>query len=65
VEQELFGAALGLVAPWRVVRSEFDANAGRLDLFLDFPRGARFACPQPGCTQRECPGVATNALIAS
>jgi transposase len=55
VERELFGAALGLVAPWRVERSEFDAEAGRLDLYLDFPRGARFACPEPECPQRQCP----------
>jgi transposase len=55
VEKELFAAALGLVAPWRVARSEFDAEAGRLDLYLDFPRGARFSCPQPGCPERECP----------
>jgi transposase len=79
VEQELFTAALGLVPPWRVARSEFtksdepqsgtgakaaparDAvagpvqDSGQLDLFLQFPRGARFACPQPGCDERECP----------
>lgn len=55
MQQELFSVALGLVAPWRVDRSEFDAEAGRLDLFLDFPRGARFACPQPGCTESQCP----------
>jgi transposase len=55
VQQELFSAALGLVPPWRVERSEFDAEAGRLDLFLDFPRGARFACPEPGCSERQCP----------
>lgn len=61
MEQELFSAALGLVAPWRVARSEFDAEAGRLDLFLDFPRGARFACPEPGCSERECPVHDTEA----
>ena len=55
MEQELFTAALGLVAPWRVQRSEFDAEAGRLDLFLDFPRGARFGCPEPGCPEQQCP----------
>jgi transposase len=55
VEQELFSAALGLLPPWRVARSEFDAKAGRLDLYLEFPRGARFGCPQPGCAERECP----------
>lgn len=55
MEQELFSAALGLVAPWRVGRSEFDAEAGRLDLYLEFPRGARFACPEPECPERQCP----------
>jgi transposase len=55
MEQELFTAALGLVPPWRVERSEFDAVAGRLDLFLDFPRGARFVCPEPGCPEQQCP----------
>jgi transposase len=54
VEKELFSAALGLVPPWRVARSEFDADAGRLDLYLEFPRGARFACPVVGCAEREC-----------
>ena len=54
MEQQLFSAALGLVPPWHVARSEFDADAGRLDLYLDFPRGSRFACPEPGCAQRQC-----------
>ncbi len=44
---QLFGAALGLSAPWRVVSVEFDAEAKRLDLRIDFERGARFSCP--GC----------------
>ena len=43
--QELFQAALGLTDPWRVERSEFDAAARRLDVYLDFTRGARFPCP--------------------
>jgi transposase len=55
VEQQLFSAALGLVPPWQVTRSEFDAEAGRLDLYLDFPRGSRFACPVSECAERECP----------
>jgi transposase len=49
---DLFQAALGLAEPWQVMRTEFDATARRLDLYLDFPRGARFACPegdQPAC----------------
>ncbi len=45
----LFQAALGIVSPWAVVRIAFDPKAaegkGQLDLYIDFPRGARFACP--------------------
>jgi transposase len=51
-ELELFSRALGLREPWRVVETRFDAERRRLDLRLDFERGARFACPEcerPGC----------------
>ena len=50
----MFGAALGLAASWQVVSVEFDQQVGRLDLGLDFPRGARFSCPEPGCAERAC-----------
>lgn len=50
-ELGLFTAALGLSGPWRVVRSEFDAEATLLDLYLDFERGARFTCPAKDCAQ--------------
>jgi len=43
---ELFQAALGLGDPWRVVASSFDAEQRRLELRIDFERGARFACPE-------------------
>lgn len=49
---ELFTAALGLLAPWKVVESAFDAGERRLELRIDFERGARFSCPEcetPGC----------------
>jgi hypothetical protein len=36
-ELGLFTAALGLSAPWRVTRTEFDG--AQLDLYLDFSRG--------------------------
>ena len=52
---DLFKAALGLAEPWRVTRSDFDVARGRLDLYLDFPRGARFGCAVPGCEQGSCP----------
>jgi len=47
-ELEPFQSALGLSAPWRVVGSDFDLKADQLDLQIDFPRGARFACPACG-----------------
>jgi transposase len=51
----LFTAALGLSGPWRVTRSEFDAGATQLDLYLGFDRGARFVCPAKGCAHGGCP----------
>jgi transposase len=51
----VFGAALGLVSPWQVVSVEFDELVGRIEIGLDFPRGSRFACPEPGCANRVCP----------
>jgi transposase len=47
-ERELFQQALGLVEPWYVSRSEFDAVSSRLDLHLDFKAGAVFTCPECG-----------------
>ena len=35
-------------APWRVMRSDFDRDAGRLTIELDSPRGSRFTCPSLG-----------------
>lgn len=51
---EMFAAALTLAPPWQVVLVEFDQQGGRLDLGLDFGRGARFPCPEPGCAQAVC-----------
>ena len=51
----LFTAALGLTGPWRVARTEFDAQQTRLDLYLEFDRGARFPCPAGGCAHDACP----------
>lgn len=49
---ELFQAALGLGEPWRVVESSFDGDQRRLELRIDFERGARFACPE--CERAGC-----------
>ncbi|MCA1673578.1 MAG: ISL3 family transposase, partial [Actinobacteria bacterium] len=51
----LFTAALGLGEPWRVSGAVFAEDAGRLDLQVDYPRGARFPCPEPECGQDRCP----------
>lgn len=53
---DLLQMALGLAPP--VVRSVFDAEARRLDIHLDFPRGSRFACPVCGVT--DCPAYDTE-----
>jgi transposase len=45
---ELFQQALGLEEPWEVVEVQFDAERRRLDLRVDFRRGARFACLECG-----------------
>ncbi len=49
----LFQAALGLSELWQVVGVEFDSAAKRLDLRIDFAKGARFACPE--CGREGCP----------
>lgn len=44
----LFTMALGLKAPWEVVDLKFDEEAHRLDILIDFTRGADFPCPVCG-----------------
>jgi len=44
--QELFRAALGLAEPWVVSKIEFSEDQRQLELWLDFPAGSRFACPE-------------------
>jgi transposase len=41
-----------LAEPWEVVEVKFDAAMRRLDLRVDFRKGARFACPE--CGQAGC-----------
>lgn len=51
-DTDLFQMALGLIPPWFVDRSEFDAKEKRLDLYIDFLRGGRFSCPE--CGEADC-----------
>jgi transposase len=43
-ELGLFTLALGLSKPWQVVDLKFSKGEGRLDLWLDFVKGAKFPC---------------------
>jgi transposase len=47
-QNALFEMALQLGNGWRVVRSEFDAAGGKLELWLDFEAGSRFPDPEGG-----------------
>lgn len=51
-ENELFKMALGLKSPWEVKDVSFSVEEKRLDIDIDFPRGAEFACPV--CGQKNC-----------
>lgn len=59
-ENELFQAALGLLPPWLVDRCTFDVAVGRLDIYLDFPRGSVFSCPV--CGTAHCKAYDTDNL---
>ncbi|HKM79946.1 MAG TPA: helix-turn-helix domain-containing protein, partial [Candidatus Acidoferrum sp.] len=54
----LLQQALGLTAPWTVSGSDFDAQAQRLDIQIDFAPGSRFACP--ACGAAGCPAYDTE-----
>lgn len=45
---ELFTLALGLTPPWQVVSYDFSTETNRLDINIDFKRGATFPCPVCG-----------------
>lgn len=52
-ELDLFTVALGLTEPWEVADVKFSKDSGRLDLTIDFKRGATFGCPH--CNEGNCP----------
>ena len=58
-DTDLLQMALGLVPPWMVKRSAFDATAKRLDIYLDFGKGSRFPCSE--CGEPDCPAYDTEA----
>ena len=48
----LFTTALGLQPPWEVKSLEFNASEHRLDILVDFQRGASFPCPVCGAPSK-------------
>src|SRR5664279_4911726 len=46
--EELFSLALGINLPWQVVSVVFSSELKRLDINIDFKRGATFPCPVCG-----------------
>lgn len=46
--EALFGLALGIVPPWEVTGVSFSKESNRLDISIDFQRGATFTCPVCG-----------------
>ena len=56
-DTSLLQLGLGLAPPWTVSRADFDAEAHRLDIQIDFAPGSRFACP--ACGVANCPAYDT------
>ena len=56
----LLQLALGLTPPWTVTRSDFDPEAHRLDIQIDFAPGSRFPCPN--CGAADCPAYDTEQM---
>lgn len=59
-DTNLLQLALALAPPWSVTRSEFDPEAHRLDIHIDFPAGSRFPCPD--CGAADCPAYDTEQM---
>jgi len=59
-DTSLLQQALGLTPPWTVSRSDFDPEAQRLDIQIDFAPGSRFACPT--CGAADCPAHDTERM---
>ncbi|MCE1248475.1 MAG: transposase family protein [Firmicutes bacterium] len=53
--------ALGLSEPWVIENIKFDAVEKRLDIFLDFKKGASFSCPK--CRKNGCKAYDTEEAV--
>ncbi len=50
---DLFTMALGLLRPWTCMTIDFSSTMGKLDIRVDFTRGAHLTCPS--CAALDCP----------
>ena len=48
--QEIFSKALGIDTPWFISEINFDVQAKRLDIQIDFIKGSVFSFDQDGVT---------------
>jgi len=48
VIESLFSKALRLESPWEISKIEFKEQEGRINVFIDFPKGSVFRCPKCG-----------------
>lgn len=55
---ELFQQALGLTKPWIVKESTFSIEKKQLDIYIGFPKGSTFKCPQ--CGNENCKAYDTE-----
>ena len=46
IAEDLFRAALHLTAPWYISSINFAECERKLDIWVDFPKGSRFSCPE-------------------
>ena len=53
IAEDLFGAALHLQHPWYISDLKFLDDGKKLQIWIDFYRGSRFACPHCGKTDCE------------
>ena len=51
-QAHIFSQALNLQKPWIITQIDFKKEEKRLDIWIDFERGAKFPCPE--CGQVDC-----------
>ncbi|MDH7567901.1 MAG: ISL3 family transposase, partial [Clostridiales bacterium] len=51
-QNQIFSQALNIQKPWYISRIEFKQEEKRLDIWVDFERGAKFSCPD--CGEENC-----------